>query len=306
MAIPLTCACGAKLEFDDKFAGQTLNCPDCNRQLLVTPPGKPPERTSGLALASIILSLAGAFTVVGSLLGGVFGLLGLRQIARSPEPLGGRRLALAGAVLGGFFTVFTLGLLLFAEVLPLGGILRALEWAGKLEYPDTLKVTHDRGGVDLGEKIMIDRPSRSWGKMPARYKRPDAEQVDDLLLVNPWHDAYIVCITKHMDVPGEKEARESEAKDRFERSELITMLDSRPDKRQPLESKLRDEKKNINAEDTEMVLDIKVGGIERTFLIHVLKDGGRIRIVAGGTRKQRFPRLESLLRTALESFKVER
>src|SRR5579859_5391625 len=45
MAISLTCSCGARLEIDDKFAGQAIPCPDCQQPLntaAATP--VPPDR----------------------------------------------------------------------------------------------------------------------------------------------------------------------------------------------------------------------------------------------------------------------
>ena len=59
MTLSLTCACGALLEVDDKFAGHTIHCPDCNRPINTAPPVPNPPFTSGLALASMLLALVG-------------------------------------------------------------------------------------------------------------------------------------------------------------------------------------------------------------------------------------------------------
>jgi hypothetical protein len=69
------------------------------------PPG--PPRTNGLALASLIVSIAGFCVLfVGGLVGLVLGILGLRK-ARDPN-VGGRGMAVAGIVLGvlSFLTSF--------------------------------------------------------------------------------------------------------------------------------------------------------------------------------------------------------
>ena len=41
MSIELTCECGRKFSFENKFAGQSIKCPDCNRELTV--PAAPPR-----------------------------------------------------------------------------------------------------------------------------------------------------------------------------------------------------------------------------------------------------------------------
>src|SRR5436190_19029728 len=101
MSIALTCSCGSRLEVDDKFAGQIIACPGCNKPTLAPLPPKPPETTSGLALASFLLAIIGAFTFVGTVAAVVCGYFALRDIQRAPTPLGGRNLARAGMIIGG-------------------------------------------------------------------------------------------------------------------------------------------------------------------------------------------------------------
>src|SRR5262245_54720515 len=108
MTLAINCTCGAHLELDDRFAGQTIQCPDCQKVLQAPPLTSPLMRTSGLALASLILALVGAFTVIGTLAAVVVGVLALRQIAKRPEQLRGRRFALAGIGAGAFLTAVSL------------------------------------------------------------------------------------------------------------------------------------------------------------------------------------------------------
>src|SRR5436305_15090380 len=82
MTLSLTCACGVHLEVDETFAGQTITCPDCQRPLRVPDARQTPRRTSGLALASLVLALAGALTVLGTLAGVLLGGLALLAIPR--------------------------------------------------------------------------------------------------------------------------------------------------------------------------------------------------------------------------------
>jgi GYF domain 2/Domain of unknown function (DUF4190) len=79
-----------------------------------------PPRTSGLAIASLVLGILGLPTlllVIGSLLATIFGAVALGLISRSNGTLTGRGMAIAGLVLG------IIGLALFALVL-FTGILR--------------------------------------------------------------------------------------------------------------------------------------------------------------------------------------
>src|SRR5439155_924587 len=154
MPFPIVCECGARLEIDEKFAGQTIACPDCSRPLLTPVPPKPPAKTSGLALASFLCALIGAFTIVGTVAAMVCGVLALRGIKRAAEPLGGRNLARAGLILGGVFTLLSVAAFLSMERFGLDGLLRSLEMAGRIEYSND-----PVSGESLNGRFTIDRPS---------------------------------------------------------------------------------------------------------------------------------------------------
>src|SRR5438045_2244643 len=66
MALSLSCACGARFDVDDAQAGKEVVCPEC-QQSVKAPAASPAVVTTDWALASVVLALAGAFTVVGSL-----------------------------------------------------------------------------------------------------------------------------------------------------------------------------------------------------------------------------------------------
>src|SRR5262249_51769649 len=122
MSLSLTCACGARLEIDEKFRGQIITCPDCHKPLpTVTPPALP-RKTSTLAIASPLLALIGAFTLIGPVLAVAAGLWGLRDIGRAPERLAGRRLAKTGIVLGLAFSVVSIAAFFWADWVGLDGL----------------------------------------------------------------------------------------------------------------------------------------------------------------------------------------
>jgi hypothetical protein len=304
MTLALTCPCGARLEIDEKFAGQAINCPDCNRPLSTAPPAPKPAQTSGCALASLVLALVGAFTLVGTVAAIVCGVVGLGQIRRAPAQIGGRRFAQAGIVLGIGFTLLTLLALSTTELVRLDGLLRTVEWAGKYEETSDEVEIRKSGGFD-GPSGTIRRPSPAWVRLIS--KDPNKQNTDDLILVNLWEDAYIVCLNKWLDPGQTLEACRLEGQQRFLQSDLVTKILGRTSADSPpLTGQDRDRKQLPGTETQEFLFEIRLGGVDRTFLIRVLRDGTRLNIIAGGTRKNRFARLQPDLVKALDSYKMEK
>lgn len=306
MTLSLTCACGARLEIDDKFAGKVIQCPDCNRSLNTAPPLPEPTATSGYAIASYLLALLGAFTLVGTVAAIVCGVLAQRHIRRRPEEIGGRRLAKAGIILGSVFTLVTLVMLCTTDFLRLDGLVRTVEWAGQMDYtPDEWQAVSQTDGIDAGRSAQIKRPSASWGRLT--YKRKDAPQADNLVLANLWEDAYIICLTKWVEPGQTLESCRQEGQQRLLQSELFTRILGRTHANSPpLTGQDRDRKQLPGTETQEFLLDIRLGGVDRTFLVRVLRDGTWLTIVAGGTRQSRFARLQPELVQALDSYKAEK
>lgn len=144
--------CAQHIALDAAWAGQTINCPACQKPFVIpgaaataspsvpplrmeraaTPPPPPPppisagrpgaatpagagvQKTSGLAIASLVLSLLGCF-VVTAIAGVICGHIARRRIRNNPA-LGGAGLALAGLIIGyvllvisiAWWTVFTI------------------------------------------------------------------------------------------------------------------------------------------------------------------------------------------------------
>jgi uncharacterized paraquat-inducible protein A len=110
MSLSVSCPCGACFEVEESYAGETINCPDCDKPLVVPELEQGPLRTSGFAVASLIVGMVGAFTIVGSLAAIALAGIGLATIARNPERVTGKGYAILGIVVGVLFT----GLSLFA------------------------------------------------------------------------------------------------------------------------------------------------------------------------------------------------
>lgn len=83
---------------------------------LPTPPAVP-AKTSGMAIASLVLGLIGIFCGVTAIVGLVLGIVGLAKINKSQGQLTGKGLAIAGIIVSSLMLVFSL-LILPALLLP--------------------------------------------------------------------------------------------------------------------------------------------------------------------------------------------
>jgi hypothetical protein len=291
MSISLTCTCGARLEIDDKFAGQIVPCPDCQKPLntRIDEPKDPP--VSALALGSLVLALVGGFTIIGSLAAVGLGYLALRQIMREPDKLGGLNFARAGMIVGGVFTLITAATFLSGEALGVDALLRQFRHASEVDY------TSEPGGVykiTLGKDdlVGIQRPSRFWGKL----KPLAGNQKDLLTLINLWEDAHLICLeVKEESVQA---AREKIA-DLFRGSDLYQNLGKGRGK----DPSPGAEAKPAADNKDDQTLDVRLGGYDRTFLLRVVKVGPDIYLLAGGARSHRFGRLTGEIRKSFDSFK---
>ena len=108
MAIPITCKCGRDFEAPESIAGTRVRCPDCGHEQTVPQPVARSEelweaarpRTSGNAIYSLFLGCLFFFVCFAGIPAIHFGFQAIRDIKRSKGQLRGRRLAIAGIVLG--------------------------------------------------------------------------------------------------------------------------------------------------------------------------------------------------------------
>jgi hypothetical protein len=183
MALALSCACGAAFEVEDTFAGQAIACPDCGERLRV-PPLRPPQlRTSGFALASVVLALAGAFTIIGTAVAAILGIVALVSIARHRDRLSGAGYAVLGIVLGGALTVLTGFAFSRGELFDR---IRDRVIAGQVDRSGPMEIVRPADG------FAITRPSRAWGVPSDDFiQTQDLIPGDGLLLFNPAKNAFL-------------------------------------------------------------------------------------------------------------------
>jgi hypothetical protein len=295
MAISLTCSCGARLEIDDKFAGKVIPCPDCQQPLntAAATPVAPDLPVSGMALTSLILALVGAFTLVGSLAAVVVGYLALRRIAQAHQRIGGARLARAGMIVGAVGTFLTLAAFVSNELVGVDSMLREWRYGAQMDYA-TDSSGYFTSPLGQDERLGIQRPSRSWGKLQAR-----GQSGDTLTLLNLREDAQIVCLP--FNGPEDEQSARDKAGERLRQSDLFKVLNKTgevkpvsPDAAEP---------KPIEDRPNDMTLELQFNRYDRKFLLRVVKVNGNFYLLAGGTRSGRFARLSEEITRAFDSFK---
>jgi len=312
MPLSLTCSCGAKLEIDDKFAGKVIPCPDCHRELSTMAKVVQADRISAFALAGVLLALIGAFSVIGPVLAMICGGIGLRQIARHPEKVAGKRYAWASIILGGLFTALGVAGHLSPEILGIDGPFRELEWAKKLEHQSGELEFNNKDSNSVPVKFAITRPSRAWGVL--RSTNSFQRTSEDLILMAPWQDAQVACMND-VDTRGPNPDEDDlldEALEYLLKSELVQVVGRYPKTLPKLTVEQgRDKKKLESPKGTvavELLIDLKLAGIERTVLLRAMRSDdrlGKMNVLAAVTRKSRFRRLEPELRKILDSYTIQ-
>jgi hypothetical protein len=304
MSFSVTCRCGARLEIDERFAGQAIACPDCQTALSCPAPEPTPHpRLSGLAVASLIVALVGAFTLVGGVAALVLGFVARRRIERQPHRFTGVRYARAAMLVGGAGTLLTGAALAAPSVLHLDVLLREFEWAGRLDYTSAEAPSPVlRKPISFRGDISLTLPSSLWGECQLKDVR--RERSDSLLLVNIWEDAQLGCQT--IELGGDErdwESARGKALERFYKSDLVNLVGRLHGKPLPKEGTPRDIK-SIAGGMQEMMVDLRLGGIERTFLLRLSKSDSYLDVLVGGTRKQRFGPMQEQFRKTFDTFKI--
>jgi hypothetical protein len=313
MALALTCDCGARFEVEDTLAGQEVSCPECQQALKAPALQALPVQTSALAIASAVLALAGAFTVVGTLAAVGVGVAALVSIARHRDRLAGTGFAVFGIVAGGTLTGLTLLALTTSELFGLGGWFREKTMADQLDTSGPLEV------VVAAQGFAITRPSEKWGQAAANALDDPIlaglQQDRNLLLVQPARNAFVdVRVVRNSKGLTVDSCREEVLKE-LESVPDNPFLDADPEdglqpRRPGRASTLKvDSDRQLpaleGADGREMVVDIRRAGQAWRFLVRYYKKPGRpLYVLRAYTQKRNFRRVEEELRRALDSFRI--
>ncbi len=202
MSLTVACACGARFEVQDTYAGRLVECPECDQPVRAGWSAGEPVRTSGLALASLVVALATGFLLVAGLqalptlpkrgalpffvfltaivapfISILLAVLGYRSIANSEGQLSGRGYATAGLITTLLFVALGIFALVKGQAIDLTGAVREQFLAGRVKFDGPRKITNEKEGYS------ITRPSQGWGV--AQSDELTETYQEGLLLVHP-------------------------------------------------------------------------------------------------------------------------
>jgi len=293
MSLPLSCACGARFEVEEAFSGQSVACPECQQSIKVPLAGKARLRTSGYALASVVLALVGMFTIVLSAIAVVLGFIGLTSIARHRDQVTGTGYAVFGILLGVIFTGVTLFGITREEIFDQ---FREKVRANEADYSGAMEIVRPQEG------FAITRPSPRWGVWR------DANEDQGLVLVNVGKDAYVQVLGQF--------ARPDETIDGC-MDDFIARL-REPNAIAPNHKKMAGETTAVHVHESkrlpdvdgmqalEVRVDLRQAGIPLTYVIQVRKRVGRTRayVLSCWAHRRRFARAQPEMRQAIASFRL--
>jgi hypothetical protein len=297
MSLTLTCRCGTRFEVEETFAGQEVTCPQC--QTPVKAPAAAPGaiRTCDFAIASLVLALVGAFTIVGTLAAVVLGIVAIMRIQRHRQRLAGMGFAVAGIAFGVLFTALTTLAVTTGEIFGIGEQLRQRQLAGRVRDDPDLEI--EQKGVDA---FSISRASHDW-----------VVAKDDLKAELQWEDRALVLVNKRREATIDLEAgglsfmsAEAVADQTLEQYRHQGRGDSETVFPKVSDVKLR-QKLNLPTKDgdqrVDLLMDMRVLGQPWTVLVRVVKTpNGHIFVLTARAPVRVFKQLENEIRRMMDSF----
>jgi hypothetical protein len=303
----LTCACGARFEVDDTLAGQEVLCPECQQPLKAPAAAGPPQVTSAWALASVIVALVGAFTVIGTLAAVVLGVVGLRHVARNRQRVTGAGFAAFGIVLGLVLTPLTLFALTSSEMFGLAGWLRERTASEQVDTSGPLEI------VRAAKGFAITRPTEKWGQVAGN--RSDDPVVSglqnnrDLLLMQVARYAFVDVRAQPRNPALNLDEYQDEVLAELERQPAPNLFDDEDEGfRRVVRAQLRGSRRlaaENGVEGRELTIDTRCAGQPWRFLIRLYRRGdGPVYVVRAYAQRRRFDLVADELNRALDSFRV--
>jgi len=293
VSLSLSCPCGARFDVEETFAGQEISCPECHEPIAAPARGQQPVRTSGFAVASVVLSLIGAFTLVLTLAAVVLGAVALVSISKNRGRVTGAGYAVFGIVAGAVFS----GLFLFAILMPevFGeGLLRGGLIGMQTDRSGSLEVVRKADG------FAMTRPTPHWGVARARLQQQVAPE-SKLLLVQSARNAYIEVYTDGLCGRTVEQYREQEVQ-AFQGAWFAGGGRARLTNFSLRHSKRLEPKQGMEVH--EVFFDVRLDNMPMTFLIEIIgptRDDG-VFLLRGWAPRRSFPRSEAEIRAALDSF----
>lgn len=299
MSLSLSCPCGARFEVEETFAGQAVSCPECQASVQAPALTRGPVRTSGYAVASVVLALVLACTGVGTLLAALLGGIALVQIKHHRGQLAGTGFAVFGIVAGLLFTA-GFGLMLFqGEIFGAAGV-RELLMGKQVDRSGALEVTRKE------DDYAVTRPSPRWG-VAKKELAARLVPLSSLVLIDLDRDGYLDVSVDRLDWGRTLEQyRDDVVKNLRDEDDFGGKRKSGP-RGSPPEIRQQTRLPNDRGlERVEVLVDVRLTGQPMRFLIRVVRPVGsdRVYILRGWAQKRRFAELEPEIRQALDSFRL--
>jgi hypothetical protein len=308
----LTCPCGARFEVADSLAGQEVLCPECHQPVKAPQADRLPRVTSGWALASVVLALVGAFTVVGTVVAVVLGFTALVSISRQRDRVTGTGFAVLGICLGILFTVLTVVALNAGDLFGLESWVRERTLAKNIDTSGPLEIIQGIKG------FAITRPNEKWGQVHHQVSGDPAVSLFqdrlDLLLMQIARHAFIDVRILQPLGPPPRTLDECE-------QDILSDFEVQHRPRNPFDDDEDDFHHAVRVrrlgehrletkdgmEGREMELEVRCAGKPWHFLIRLYRRGnGRVYVVRAYVPKKRFDAIRGELETALDSFRILR
>jgi hypothetical protein len=296
MSVSVCCPCGAHFEVAESLAGQDVRCPECQASLKVSAPSGGRPRTSGYALASVVLALVGMFTVIFTLLAVVLGIVGLVSIARNRKQLRGVGFAVFGIVVGLIFTGLTLFALSKEELFDR---VREQLGAAEADYSGPLEV------LRLEEGYAITRPSSKWG-----ISREQLEELDaSLILVNVGKDAYVQVAVNAAEWGKSLEQARDDVVAGLRASSKFLLINGKEVPARTTGFTVHDSRRLPpfhDLEALEVLVDLRLGGRPYSYILRLCRrrQADPLYVLTGWVHQRRFAEVEPEIRKALDSFRL--
>lgn len=301
MSLSLACPCGARFEVEESFARQTVSCPDCQRTLQAPAVTHQPLRTSGWAVASLVLALVLAFTGIGTIIAVLLGIVALASIARHRDEVTGVGYAIFSIVWGIAFTGLFVVAIARGELFGVGDGIRERMMGDQVDRTGPLEVRRAKEG------FVITRPSTRWGIAKPALAFTLVDNSDEFVLVNVAKDAYLDVSKEFIGARG-LDSHRDDVLARFRDNGTDVRTASKPKPR--LASLTVRHNKRLptvdDVEQAELLLDVKVAGAWMTFLVRLIKhrDSDQVFMIRGWAQRRRFPEVEAEIQEALKSFRL--
>jgi hypothetical protein len=250
-------------------------------------------------MASAILALVGAFTLVGTVAAILLGLAALVHVARHRDRVGGWGLATFGILAGVGFTALTLYSLFPGEVLGLSGLVRRFRMAEQVDTTGPQEILRfDKG-------FAITRPAPRWGQAfdNQTIDDPAVDELHaegDLLLVDATRYAFVDVTGERMDPFLSLDKLEAQYLGRFPLGQKIPGRNNpfRVETRVPLSP-------SGSLEGRELVVHMRLDGQPWKMLIRLYRArDGWLYVVRGFTLRRRYALVEGDFRKAMDSFRI--